>query len=217
MLFKWMVCQVTNFNRNAFSNAQQHWSSIASVPGFFSQFGGWDLKNPGKACIMGIWDKHSSYQNFMNMIHDGIVEKNQQEKTYESLKVSFYREVISIPSNEKTAENPIQNGSLIRIAECTIKPNRTDHFTKTQIDVWNPGMAQVDGMLGGYFCKNTNQENRYLVMSFWRDKQSHQNYIDLYFRELRERSGVEEDVESLLGRLIELEPQWNVAPESRER
>ncbi len=210
MLFKWMVCQILDENRIAFSNAQQLWNSIAPASGFLFQFGGWDSKSPGSACIMGIWKDQEHYQNFMETIHDKVTEKSQQEKTYESLKVSFYHDLMRIPGNINTSKDMIDSSSWIRVAECTVKPTQIEHFTQTQVELWNPGMAQVDGMLGGYLCCDHTQENKFLVMSFWRDQSSHQNYVDNYFPELREKSNVEEDIELLLGRFIEMLPEWKV-------
>jgi len=210
MLLKWIVCRVLDSNHEEFSEAQQMWGSIRHLPGFLSQFGGWDTRNADSACIMGMWEDDFSYQNFMTNYHNEIIDENKQEQSYESLTTSFYHDILEIPGNSTTSGEALDKSSWIRIAECVVKPNKVEHFFQAQKDIWNLGMAQVEGMHGGYFCKNTTQDNSYLVLSFWKDRESHQYYLDQIFPELRQLSLVSEDVVSLIGRFIELKNGWKV-------
>jgi len=208
MLCKWMVCDVLELQKNAFSTAQKQWIKIQGAPGFLGQWGGWDKRNPTNACIMGLWKKESDYQHFMNDLHDHITDDNQQASTYKSLQVSFFQEYMPIPGHKgvTSADRP----TYIRIAECFVKADRVEHFIQTQKELWNPGMSQVEGMLGGHFCRHVDEPLHFLVISFWKEELSHKDYVENVFPELRKHSHVDEELNHLIGRFIALESAWDV-------
>lgn len=85
MLLKWIVCQVSEEQKESFSEAQASWKKLSDVPGFLGQWGGWNLKEPMEACILSLWSDQESYQTFMSQIHDRIFLNSNQEATYKSI------------------------------------------------------------------------------------------------------------------------------------
>ncbi|MCP5061126.1 MAG: DUF4937 domain-containing protein, partial [Ignavibacteriae bacterium] len=56
MCLKWIVCEVENEFRAAFSKAQEEWVDTKNTKGFIAQIGGWDINNSNEACILAFWE-----------------------------------------------------------------------------------------------------------------------------------------------------------------
>ncbi|AWB45553.1 hypothetical protein DCC85_15985 [Paenibacillus sp. CAA11] len=90
MYFKWVECNVEIAKEDVFLTSQSKWRLLANVPGFVTQFGGWERTNSFlKAHIFGIWRDVNSYNKFMDEFHDEIFKQTQQDGTYESLEIRF--------------------------------------------------------------------------------------------------------------------------------
>ncbi|MCM3002982.1 YdbC family protein [Priestia koreensis] len=89
MLTKIINCSVPDSKKDHFSYTQQHWSALAHVNGFIGQLGGWNIDRPNEACIIGVWDDHDSYTDFMKHTHDSLFYQSGQKQTYDSLQVSI--------------------------------------------------------------------------------------------------------------------------------
>lgn len=132
----------------AFSRAQEAWSIIATADGFIGQIGGWDHQQPEQACILGLWCDLSSYQTFMDQIHDSVTDANAQGGTYSAIHVGLFDKVLDIKGEAATLSDVLIEGAVLRVADCTVKQSRQSHFVQMQRDIWNVGMAKASGMWG---------------------------------------------------------------------
>ncbi|MBL7557640.1 MAG: YdbC family protein [Bdellovibrionaceae bacterium] len=212
MLIKWIVCNVEHIDRPSFSSAQEKWNSIARSPGFLAQLGGWDQKNLGEACILSLWRDQKSFDRFMNQVHDSVTESNSQVNTYTSIAVDYFKLNAEMPGKFKNLIEASREGRFLRVAVCNVKSERIDHFQRSQSDVWMPGMQQSVGMLGGSFNQSIRQENRFLVTTLWDNSKNHQRYVEEKLPLFRERADISTDLDAIVGRFIELEPNWLVLP-----
>lgn len=207
MLLKWIVCQVPEAKRVMFSEAQQQWADIASCPGFLGQAGGWHEHD---ACIAGCWQSYDAYQGFMKHAHDTITDKNHQAGTYDAIQVGLADVLLPMPGACKDISQVFAKATLLRVADCTLKPGRDAHFVDVQRRVWAPAMERSPGMLGGVFTQFRGGDSRYLVLTGWADEASHRHYVEHHVPRLRGEAEVERDVERLVGRVIPLVPEWRV-------
>ncbi|MCH7997568.1 MAG: YdbC family protein [Chloroflexi bacterium] len=210
MLLKWIVCDVGEEARASFSAAQEGWGKLASAPGFLGQIGGWDTRSENTACIISLWRDLTSYESFMGRLHHEIVAESEQSQTYRSISVTLFGDMIAMPGSRGMILDALEEGKIIRVADCTLKKGREGHFLEMQRDSWIPGMGKAEGMLGGMFWRVRDGGDRYLVTTVWQDRTSHQAYIDNIFPGLRARAAVEDDVGVLRGHLISLEGSWRV-------
>jgi hypothetical protein len=99
VLLKWIVCEVPNDRRVAFSRAQEQWRAIATLDGFRGQLGGWSMREVDEVCILGFWRDQSALDRFMQHEHDPIVQHSKQAETYASIRVSIFDtdEVVAPP------------------------------------------------------------------------------------------------------------------------
>lgn len=209
MLFKWIVCKVQPDNRKQFSVSQEAWSSLASVNGFIAQFGGWDLKNDGDACILGIWQDKASYDYFMTEVHDEIFEANSQKSTYEEIATELFNVEMDMIGEKGNLVEALESGNYLRVADCIVKPENEEHFVNAQKDVWVPAMSDAKGMIGGNFSKSLN-DSRYIVTTLWSEKELHDSYSQKVVPVMREQANVSDDLKSMIGRLVKLESSWSV-------
>jgi hypothetical protein len=63
-------------------------------------------------------------------------------------------------------------------------------------------------MLGGLFAGDGQSD--FLVLSLWRSIIDHERYRKERFAELRHRAAVTDDLDSISGDLIDVEPAWQV-------
>ena len=209
MILKWICCEVADDMRRAFSDAQEAWSGIVSVQGFVAQVGGWDTRNTGRACILGLWKDLSSYQVFMREHHDGVVGPSRQSETYISCTTRILEPEFPLPGSSDDFVDALETASILRAARCVVRPEREGHFVNVQRDHWAPGMCDA-GVLGGLFLKHDDGGSEYLVVTAWGSPESHDTYLREIFPSLRAASGVEEDVRSLDGSVIGMERRWRV-------
>lgn len=208
MLIKWIKCQVNEFDKTLFSNAQCSWSKVKNVDGFLGQIGGWDKHNQCVAGIISFWKDNHSYKNFMENIHDEIFENSNQRNTYSKISTNIYEKLSNISSADMT--NFLSKGEILRVADCLIVPGTETYFEKMQQEVWNKGMSESNGMLSGVFCKDKNDNERYLVASIWKDESLHQYYVKNKLPLLIKRSAVKEITKNISGNLIEINSKWTV-------
>lgn len=212
MIVKWIVCMVPTGERAAFSKAQSEWSKLASVDGCGGQVGGWNLRDPHQACILGLWRDEDAYRRFMAEEHDRIFQGNEQGRTYSSIAVALFESVIEIPGSEPTMQAALANGRVLRVADCAVRIGREQSFYDVQREIWNPAMQSSQGQLGGLVSQMpaTESSHRHLVSSFWTRAAAHDDYVAKRENALRERAQIERDVEGMRSSLILLEPAWTV-------
>lgn len=205
MLIKTIFCQVENEQKPAFSIAQQQWDHLQHVDGFYGQVGGW---NENEACIFTAWEHMNTYQKFMKDVHDEVLEGSQQKLTYTSCKTALYQSLFSITCNPFT--EGLKQCSFARVAICDVKEGKENQFLHVQETVWNKGMSEQEGMLGGIVGKSLLDTNRYIVLSLWRDERAHQNYVDGAFQALYHHANVSEYTLSIQGKKVPFVREWSV-------
>jgi hypothetical protein len=89
-------------------------------------------------------------------------------------------------------------------------PERAREFVQNQITIWNPGMAQADGMQGGVCAQAIQNPSRYLVASLWSDLQAHQTYLQAIFPSLREKANLPHTIQHIEGWVMQLEKSWQL-------
>lgn len=210
MFVKWIVCTVAEDKREAFGSAQQAWRRIRYVDGLIAQVGGYDDNNPAAACILAVWRDERSHQQFMANAHDAVTSENHQADHYQDIEVRHFSVVSRMPGQRARLFDALSASRLLRIAECNVKPDRRNHFVRTQLDVWTPGMASAKGMFGGTFLRACADENHFFVITAWQDEELHQMYADHHLPSLRQRAAPDDDLVSMSGRRVVLEPNWTV-------
>ncbi|MBY6035973.1 YdbC family protein [Fictibacillus nanhaiensis] len=206
MLIKWINCEVPEHKRIAFSYAQEQWKLLSNIDGFLGQVGGWDIDRPSKAGIISFWRDLPSYQFFMDFKHDRIFNENNQKNTYDSISVEIFEKKFNC--NENNVIQMLKYTKMMRIGLCIVKKDRRKHFEDMQKEIWNEGMSAHQDMLAGVFCENNQQNN--LVVSLWRNKNSHQNYMDHTLPYLMKLSNVKDDVIEIQGSVLKLNETWSV-------
>jgi heme-degrading monooxygenase HmoA len=204
MIIKFIECIPVSGKENAFSQAQEAWKSVSECNGFISQYGGWD-NNSSNAVVLSLWHDQRSVNEFMLSVHDDIAEKNSQYQTYLQCTV-HYLAIEQLIANSGYI-NPSDVG-FIRIADCKLKQNGKQHFFKDQQSIWNPLMSSCSGMLGGYIAKFNEEPDRYMVISFWQDQQSHSQYITNQFQIARNQVNLNAYVDCLASYQIPAVKSW---------
>lgn len=212
MYIKWIVCQVKEGMKEAFSRAQEQWISAAGAEGLIVQTGGWDLQAEDEACIIAFWESRQHLEAFMASLHDRIVDENRQAETYHSIRVGYFDGLLEMEGQAASLVEAVSNGALLRIADCEVRPERIRHFESVQQSVWLPAMKQAGGMLGGMFSQAANGANRYLVSTFWDTTEHHDRYRNNEVPLLRKKASVTDDLQNITGRQIVLEKLWRVIP-----
>ncbi len=211
MLLKWIVCDVPAPSRAAFSREQERWAALSGAPGFLGQAGGWDRKNPGAACVLGLWADLAAYEDFMADLHDRVFLAGEQGRTYRSIAVTLLDELLPMPGSAGTLTEALTDARFLRVADCAVRAGSWPRFERVQRSIWAPGMAQ-SGMLGGAFGRSITDLQRAIVFSAWPSEQSHASYVAGPFPGLRERGAPESDLSGLSGHGLVLEPRWSVRP-----
>ncbi len=201
MLIKWIKCRVPD--PAAFDRGQRAWVELRGLPGFLGQGGGWSRRESGLAHIFGCWADRRSYNEFMAGEHDRIAPA--QAGTYHQITVDIFEHRLDI-AEQFPAD--FADASLMRLAHGVVRPGHQAHAMRAQAEVWNPGMAGAPGMLRGVFAQR--DESQFLVLSMWRSATDHERYLSERYPELRRRSGAADDLNSITGDVIDLEPSWSV-------
>ncbi|EEL99433.1 Antibiotic biosynthesis monooxygenase [Bacillus mycoides DSM 2048] len=192
--------------RELFSDAQEKWRDLQYLDGFYGQFGGW---NEGEACVYTLWEDRNAYQSFMNDAHDTIFLNSNQEGTYISCNIEMFQTLYDI--TETPLKDVTAQGSFVRVAICDVKEGKEKYFLHTQETIWNKGMENAKGMLGGVVGKSLKTENRYIVLTYWQDEIAHELYMKEIFPELYQLANVNEYVENINGKRVIREEEWSVA------
>ncbi|WP_242142951.1 MULTISPECIES: DUF4937 domain-containing protein [unclassified Bacillus cereus group] len=205
MLLKTIFCQVEKEKMSLFSKAQERWGNLQNVNGFLGQCGGWDQE---EACIFTLWENTSTYQTFMDEIHDSIFNNSNQQETYVACDIELYETLFHI--KESLLTNAIAKSTFIRTSICDVKSGKEEQFLHVQRTIWNEGMRETAGMLGGVVGKSLKNANRYIVLSFWKDEKPHRYYRNEIFPTLYEQANVASDVEHVQGKKVEYIKEWLV-------
>ncbi|WP_377865743.1 DUF4937 domain-containing protein [Bacillus sp. R86525] len=205
MLLKTIFCKVEEEKREMFSDAQEKWCDLQHLDGFNGQFGGWSEE---EACVFTLWADRNAYQSFMNGAHDTIYLNSNQEDTFLSCEIELFQTLYDI--NDKPLKNVVTEGSFVRVAICDVKEEKEKQFLHKQETIWNKGMEKAKGMLGGVVGKSLKNENRYIVLTYWKDEKMHQNYVEEIFPELNRSANVHEDIEEIKGKQAVCKEEWLV-------
>ncbi|GET23268.1 DUF4937 domain-containing protein [Prolixibacter denitrificans] len=210
MYIKWIVCQVKEGMKDAFSRAQEQWISTGQAEGFIAQVGGWNVQSENEACIIAFWESRGHAERFMVSLHDRVVEENRQSETYHAINVAYFDGLLEMEGQAASLVEAVRTGELLRIADCEVHSGRTEHFESVQQSVWLPAMQQAEGMLRGMFSKAEDGSNRYLVSTFWDTAVHHDHYQTEQVPLLRERASVTDDLHAITGKQVRLVKSWNV-------
>ncbi|MDR4984736.1 DUF4937 domain-containing protein [Bacillus cereus] len=205
MLLKTIYCKVAEEKKELFSRAQEKWRDIQHLDGFHGQFGGWSEE---EACVFTLWEDRSKYQSFMNGAHDTIYLNSNQKDTFLSCEIELFQtlyDIIDTPLKDVVTE-----GSFVRVAICDIKLGKEKYFLHKQETIWNKGMEQSKGMLGGVVAKSLKNENRYILLTYWKDEKAHQNYVEEVFPKLYKLASIHEDIEEIKGKQAVCKEEWLV-------
>ncbi|MCK1798727.1 YdbC family protein [Streptomyces sp. XM4193] len=202
MLVKWMRCTVSD--RRGFERAQRKWAGLLGEPGFRGQGGGWSRSTPETVHIFGFWDSRAFYDSFMARSHDRL--QSAQVGTYSDLRTSLFEYRFDV----KTGFRPEFSGAdLLRVAHCTVREDRIDHYTLMQEKVWNPAMAGSPGMVRGVFAQ-AGSEDEFLVLSMWDTATERGKYRTERVERLAFRAQTGADITAIDGDVIDLEPEWTI-------
>ncbi len=152
---------------------------------------------------------------FVNGEHDAIA--GNQDETYTGAEVALFETICEIPGEAETLAAAFVQATYLRLADCTIRAERTQHFRAVQENVWNAGLARAPGMLGGAFAVSYDDVLRYAVATFWSDEGAHRNYQEQIFPALNALAGVNADAARVAGYRINLLPEWRVPSDPSPR
>jgi len=205
MLLKTIYCKVEEEKKELFSKAQEKWRDIQHLDGFHGQFGGW---HENEACVFTLWEDRNAYQSFMNGAHDTIYLNSNQEDTFLSCEIELFQTLYDITDTH--LKDVVTEGSFVRVAICDVKGEKENHFLHKQETIWNKGMKNIKGMLGGIVGKSLQNENRYIVLTYWQDGMAHQNYVEEILTELYKLANIHEDIEDMRGKQVVCKEEWFV-------
>ncbi|HDR4423955.1 TPA: DUF4937 domain-containing protein [Bacillus cereus] len=205
MLLKTIYCKVEEEKKEFFSKAQENWRDIQQLDGFHGQFGGW---HEGEACVFTLWEDRSAYQSFMNGAHDTIYVNSNQEDTFLSCEIELFQTLYDI--TDMPLKDVVIEGSFVRVAICDVKVEKEKEFLYKQETIWNKGIENAKGVLGGVIGKSLKTENRYIVLTYWKDEMAHQNYVEEIFPELYKLANIHEDIEEVKGKQAICKEEWLV-------
>ncbi|HDX9623198.1 TPA: YdbC family protein [Bacillus anthracis] len=205
MLLKTIYCKVEEEKKELFSMAQEKWRDIQHLDGFYGQFGGW---NENEACVFILWEDRNAYQSFMNGAHDTIYLNSNQEDTFLSCEIELFQTLYDI--TDTLLKDVVTEGSFVRVAICDVKVEKEKYFLHKQETIWNKGMENIKGMLGGVVGKSLKNENRYIVLTYWKDEKAHQHYVEEIFPELYKLANIHEDIENIREKQAVCKEEWLV-------
>ncbi len=211
-MIKWIVCDVAPTRRDEFSLAQEGWAVLKGEDGFVCQVGGWDEKSPDTAGVLAVWTDTKAYERFMRDHHDAIVRASGQQDTYRSVRVAAGPSILEMRGDRNGVEVLLTAG-VLRVADCVVLAGHEDHFRWVQERVWLPGMAGVDGMLGGLFSQVG--ERRYITTTGWRGAWSHERYVHDRVPALRAAAGTAGDLQRIESHVLSLVPAWTVCADRK--
>ncbi|MFF2545189.1 DUF4937 domain-containing protein [Kitasatospora sp. NPDC058063] len=207
MIGKWIDCRVRPGAREAFAAGQRRWSVISDQPGLVGQTGG---REPGadRALLLALWSDEPAYARFMRERHDRAAAHADQRSSCTGIEVATGPVVLTMPGAAPSLPAALARATVLRAADCRLRPGRADHFLDVQRELWAPGMAAADGMLGGTVTRLS--PGRHLVTTLWTTPAAHRDYTTHHLPALLARAGVPTDVRTLTGHLLPLEPSWRI-------
>ena len=176
MFIKWIVCSAAEGKNQQFSDAQEKWNETIKANGFIAQAGGWDLEN--KACIISLWDNKESLDSFMKILHDEIVDRNQQDATYNSIDITHYDSMLEIKGSSGSLGAAIKTSKLLQIVNYRVKKHKMENFEKVQKDFGLSLIKRSKGMLGGILSKAADNTPNYLMLTFWNTMENYNNNVN---------------------------------------
>lgn len=202
VLVKWVRCEAVD--REGFARGQQAWAALRELPGFLGQHGGWSRHRGGaeSAHVIAFWSDADAYEQFMAGPHDTMAAG--QVGTFRGIQVGLFERLQEIGTDFAA----LRTAGVLRLAHCRVKAHRVAHFAQVQQEVWNPGMGESPGFLGGVFAQRGADE--FLVLTGWASTAAHARYQSERFPALRDRADPSADLETVTGHLVELEPRWSV-------
>jgi hypothetical protein len=201
VLVKWIRCRV--LDRTRFESGQREWSGLLGEPGFRGQGGGWGRGRPDEAHIFCFWENRSYYDMFMAGPHDAVAAA--QNGSYDRADVRLFEERQEVKVGFRAR---FTDADLLRVAHCRVRPAQVEHFMLMQEKVWNPAMAGSPGMLRGIFAEGAGSE--FLVLSMWDSATERGKYRDAAVGRLEERAGLDDDVLSVTGDVVDVVQDWTV-------
>ncbi|MFG2389115.1 DUF4937 domain-containing protein [Streptomyces lavendulae] len=206
---KWIGCSVPTAARERFSEGQRGWAAIADQPGLIGQVGGWDPAT-GRAHVLALWTDAAAYRRFMDERHDRVFAATGQGGGCSAIGTATGETFLDMAGDATDLAPVLRSATVLRVADCRLLPGREEHFLEAQREVWAPGMAAAGGMLAGTVTRLG--DRRCLVTTLWSGPQAHDRYVAGHLPALRARAGLQEDLHSMTGHLISLEPDWRVLP-----
>ncbi|MEW9033307.1 MAG: YdbC family protein [Planifilum fimeticola] len=185
MLIKWIVCQVPENRREAFSRAQCAWKAIRDVDGLYGQWGGWNVHRPAEAGILALWRDCSSHDAFMSQVHDSIFHATKQEHTYKRLSVTLLEGVSSLPE-EREALRRALTSRWICVSDDQLHPERVDFLMREQPSDRHTA-ENLDGDVAALFTgRELNGPDRCLSFTLWRSRPDLESVRDCRLFRLQE-------------------------------
>ena len=71
--------------------------------------------------MLGLWQDKSSYDHFMETIHDEIFEGSNQQESYKSISVDLFESILEMPGANQNLVEAIDLGRCLRVADCRVK------------------------------------------------------------------------------------------------
>ncbi|WP_459648163.1 DUF4937 domain-containing protein [Kitasatospora sp. Ki12] len=207
---KWIDCRVRPGARGVFADGQRRWSAISDQPGLIGQTGGW-APDSDRALLLALWADEPAYLRFLRDRHDPVAEAAAQQGSWTAIEVAAGPVVLTVPGAAASLPDALARATVLRAADCRLRPGRTGHFLDVQRRVWSPGMAAADGMLAGTVTRLA--ADRYLVTTLWTSPETHRAYTTRLLPDLLARADVPADVRELTGHLVPLDPTWLVRGE----
>ncbi|GGX87456.1 hypothetical protein [Streptomyces hiroshimensis] len=142
--------------------------------------------------------------------HDAVVAGNRQADSCTAIETAAGEVVHEMAGDMADLPGALQSAALLRVADCLLLPGREEHFLEVQRRVWAPGMAAAGGMLAGAVTRLGT--HRYLVTTLWSGCAAHERYAARHLPSLHSRAAVGDDLRSVTGHVLPLEPAWRVLP-----
>ncbi len=202
MIIKWIVCNVPESKKEEFSYAQSQWKSLSNIKGFLGQIGGWDSQMSSKAGILSFWKDFKSYRAFMENDHDKIFEKNRQANTYRNISVEIFSKTVTLSGADII--DSLKRATLVKVESFTAPATMPGYFEATQKSLEEgPSYQEV---FTSVFSKD--KENKCLLASFGRSRDSYQKHVDHTFSLLRGQPNSSKESLEIAETLLELEEDW---------
>jgi len=210
LLTRLVICRVRPEARARFEDGQRQWGVLSGVPGFQGLVGGWRTDVPNQAVLAVFWDNPAALRRFMGQHYVMLVHRLGLHRATLKTVFSDWNLECSIDGCEASLGLASAKAHMMRVVRCGIKPGQVLRFLDSQRTVWNPGLREVGGYLGGCLSSGLEQRSDFLTTMFWTSADDHQRYLDGPFTELYTRSGLGGDTTWLEGMRVEIEPGWTV-------